>query len=130
MKRDFDLVRKILIDMEGCESGYVGNLEIEGYTEDQILHHVYLMGQANLLEIADITSIGSESPQALPLSITWSGHDFLDAMRDDTIWNKAKEKVLMPAGKAAVGASFSVLLGWLKYQAAEKLGIPPNLTSN
>ena len=75
------------------------------------------------------TSVGY-NPQSVARCLTWAGHDFLDAMRDDTIWKKAKEKVLAPTGKEIVGASFAVLLGWLRYEAAQKLGIPPELTSN
>lgn len=52
--------------------------------------------------------------------LTWAGHDFLDAMRDDTVWKKAKEHVLKP------GASwtFDVLKEWLKAEVKAKLGMP------
>jgi hypothetical protein len=30
--------------------------------------------------------------------ITYAGHEFLDASRSDTVWNKAKEKVLTTTG--------------------------------
>jgi len=45
--------------------------------------------------------------------LTWEGHDFLDAARNDTIWNKAKEKVLKPG----LSWTFSMLLEYLKAEA-------------
>lgn len=52
--------------------------------------------------------------------MTWAGHDFLDSMRDDTIWKKAQEKVLKPIG----GVAFDVLKEWLKAEMRSKLGLP------
>lgn len=43
---------------------------------------------------------------------TWKGHDFLDAAKDDTLWNKAKEKFLIPG----VSFTFDILFQWLKSQ--------------
>ena len=39
------------------------------------------------------------------ISLTWQGHEFLDAARNDTIWRKAKKKVLETTG----GLAFDVL---------------------
>jgi hypothetical protein len=30
---------------------------------------------------------------ALPVTITWAGHDFLDAVRNDTVWAKVKTQL-------------------------------------
>ena len=48
MKRDMDLIRKILLLMEVEPQRKVPG--IEGYTSEQIGHHVYLMMQAGLIE--------------------------------------------------------------------------------
>jgi asparagine synthase (glutamine-hydrolysing) len=49
-----------------------------------------------------------------------TGDDFLDAMKDETIWNSAKENILKPAS----GVAFDVLLEWLKWKMKTKLGMP------
>ena len=47
MKRDMDLVRKILLECEQQESGFPPEkLEIEGYSDAQLGYHVHLMGEA------------------------------------------------------------------------------------
>ena len=104
MKRDMDLVRKILINLEGESSGYAPQeLSIEGYTEEQIGYHVLIMIEARLLEGQEVTDLGSPCPVGMVTRMTWHGHDFLDACRDETRWNKAKGVV----GKIG-GATFEV----------------------
>jgi hypothetical protein len=121
MKRDMNLVREILMWVENQKHGYVnGNPNIEGYSEDEIGYHVYLMYQAGLVNAADTTSMGDKSPNALLLGLTWHGHQFVDAAKDETIWSKAKGTIL----KSSAGVAFDVLYGWLKAEARQRLGLP------
>lgn len=119
MKRDMDLVRSILIFMSQNERGPHIRWEeaLPGYTENQILHHAHLMVQGGLIEAVASRNLGDYIPKATPLSITWTGHEFLDASRDATIWEKAKKHVLKPTG----GVAMSVLTEWLKGQATAAL---------
>lgn len=80
--------------MEAEPTGeFSGSLRIDGYTSDQIGFHVILMMQAGLIEGCDVTTMDSSGPEAIPTTMTWAGYDFLDACRDDTRWNKAKDMV-------------------------------------
>lgn len=117
MKRDMDLIRKILLWMEENDDH---EIEIEGYSDDQVGHHCYLLMKAGLIEAADSSAMDSFAPTAIPLSITWAGHEFLDSAKDNKIWAAAKEKVIGPAG----GVAFAVLLEWLKAEAKRRLGLP------
>ena len=121
MQRDMDLVRKLLLWMESQEHGLNINwkIEIEGYTNEQIGYHAYLMDQAGLISANSTTYMESTSPSAMPMCLTWAGHDFLGSVRDDTIWAKVKTEVLRPAA----GASFPVLIEWLKDKALTGLGV-------
>ena len=83
MKRDMDLIRRILFVMEGYEHGYAPkNFAIENYSEEEVGFHVWLMGDAGLLDVIDSTSHDSISPEAFPLRITWAGYEFLEAARE------------------------------------------------
>ena len=108
MKRDLDLVRKILLVCEEHPNGFAPQeLHIEGYTDDQIGYHVHLAGNAGLLKVADVTHLGSQSPCAIPLSMTWSGHEFLDDSKNETVWEKAKKSV----GSSSFDVLKAVLVG-------------------
>lgn len=120
MKRDMDLVRQILLDATGREYGYVEeNPEIEGYTEDQVDHHIYLMQQAGLVEAADTSTTESDSPTAMLISVTWKGHDFIEAARSDTVWSLAKEKARSVGG----ALTFDLMKELLVATARSQLGL-------
>ncbi len=101
-----DLVRKILFEIESQSSGPSSKrIEIEGYSEDEIEYHLTIMNDAGFFEAAIAKRSGSKYPLIIPTRLTWLGHDFLDASRDETRWNKAKEIVT----KMGSGVTFDVL---------------------
>lgn len=121
MKRDMDLVRKIVFALENHPHGFSPDeLTFEGYSQEQVGYHVYLMIQADLIEGEDASTREFESPQGFASSLTWQGHEFADAARSDTIWNKAKAQVKDKVGTAGLG----LLIEVLKHQAKQALGIP------
>jgi hypothetical protein len=90
MKRDMELVRQILLALEAHASGAApAPFTIAGYDQEVIGHHVYLMAQGELLTAATFSAFG-ESPTAAPGSITWKGHEFLDATRNDKVWRQVR----------------------------------------
>jgi hypothetical protein len=91
MKRDLELVRKILLAMEAHHHGFAPeSFTVAGYDQDVIDHHVWLMEQGGLVTAVDSTVQQAPSPTALPQSITWDGHEFLDAVRNDKVWLRLK----------------------------------------
>ncbi len=54
-------------------------LSVEGFDQEQISYHVYRMGNSNLLVTAVTTNMISRVPSAIPIHLTWKGHDFIDA---------------------------------------------------
>ena len=99
MKRDMDLAREILLKIEESpEATGVGgiDLKIEGRSHEEVAYHVMLLHQAGLIEALDLSD--GEGIDWTPSCLTWDGHEFLDAYRQDTFWNKAKGFVLEKTG--------------------------------
>lgn len=117
MKRNMDLVREIMLWLE---EHHHGQPKIPERDRQEIGYHCHLLMQAGLIDGVVSTYTDDKLPQAIPSSITWRGHEFIDAARDASIWKAAKEKVLGPAG----GVAFTVLLEWMKEEAKRRLGIP------
>jgi hypothetical protein len=91
MKRDMDLVRQILLAMDAHTHGFApAPFTIAGYDQDVIGHHIWLMEQGHLITAVATTGMSDPSPVAIPLTITWVGHDFLDTVRNDSVWTKVK----------------------------------------
>lgn len=120
MRRDFELIRKILAKVEEMPArGELRRLPIDGYDTDTVTAHVQMLADEGFIE-ANISN-----PRGGQVHITrmmWKGHDFYDAMKDEGIWKKAKDTVLKPVG----GVAFEVLLAWLKAEAVKQLGLPPS----
>jgi hypothetical protein len=95
MKRDMDLARKIMLAVEAEPHGNPAPVvfQIDGYDEETVGYHIYLLGQGGFMDVVDMGCFQDSSPSALPGPLTWAGHDWLDATRNDTIWNKVKSKL-------------------------------------
>lgn len=121
MKRDFDLIRRILLDVESIPPAQQMNCPTyDEFNKDVIAPHVVLLHEAGLID-ASVLKMLSGRYQVKIRGLTWAGHDFLDAIRDDTLWAKAKKTILAPAG----GVAFTVLLEWAKSEVKTRLGLPP-----
>ena len=121
MRRDMNLVREILLAIEKAESGFAPpDIQVQGYSEEIIGYHVYIMMEGGLLKGADVTVRGGKSPQAVPGRLTWAGHEFIDAARDSTRWNRALSLV----GEKAGSVTISVLTELLASLMKSALGLP------
>ena len=96
MKRDFELIRNLLLDIEGEE------VDLSQLTEDQILYHKALLLEAGLAEGPKPhypSAKSTEIPDKVIIrKLTWEGHDFIDGIRDQDRWQKVK-KWIKEAGK-------------------------------
>ncbi len=120
MKRDFELIRKILREVEDSDGlSRLTGFEYDGYDKDVVTEHIEILIEADLLR-GKVTRYLNGSGSAFVTGLTWAGHDFLDSMKDEGIWSKAKDTILKPVG----GVAFDVLKEWLKWQMKQKLGLP------
>ncbi len=110
MKRDMDVVRAIILAANEAEDIVHG---VEGMEPQVFAYHVQLLVEAGLL-VASIQGSGKRpSRVAMVFRLTWSGHDFADSIKEDTVWNKAKEVVMKPMASW----SFDILLDYLNVVA-------------
>ena len=103
MKRDYDLIRQLLLEVAGDS-----DVDLSGFTEDQVKYHRELLIEAGLAEgtIKRSSRSYTEIPDlALINKLTWEGHEFLDQARKATVWNRAKEHL----GKKGLELTFDGL---------------------
>ena len=119
MKRDMDLARLILLKIEetGDDPRLWIDLEIPNYTSESVSYHVMILNEAGLIEACDLSTMGRGNSIWRPKRLTWSGHEFLDAARNESIWNKAKEK--------ATNMNFELLKELLLSMVRQQLGAEP-----
>lgn len=88
MRRDWDLIRDILVTCEDAAPGHL--LQSGDFAEPdkaRLVEHVMLLDQANFLQATRL--LGSE--EFVIQDFNWSGHDLLAQMRSDTWWAKTKK---------------------------------------
>jgi len=83
MKRDMELIRKMVLAVEEGPNGYApDDLRIEGHTAEQLGYHAHLLIQDGFATGPITTHINGSGPSAQITALTWSGHDLADAVRD------------------------------------------------
>lgn len=92
MQRDMDLVRKILFALEAKEhTGATIGLQIGGYTGENIAYHCKMMKENGLIDVYTEQRMGNNQLYCFTVGdLSWAGQDFLDKIRQDTVWNKTK----------------------------------------
>lgn len=85
MKRDMDLIRLLLLDTEGEEKP-----DLSQFSKEQLNYHKALLIEAGLVE--GKVGYGDDVISTVKIiRLTWQGHEFLSAARNNSVWNKAKE---------------------------------------
>lgn len=96
MKRDMELIRKILFYAEenytpGQE--WIRQITIEGYNQETINEHVKLAYENGFFQ--DINTISICGGMCYWVgNLSNEGYDFLDKIRDDTVWNRTKDVIV------------------------------------
>lgn len=125
MKRDMDIIRAIMLQIEqdlglhyvDYNSDFGGkDLTVEGASDEQVYGHLLMLLDSPFLEGERFMS-----GEVRISKITWEGHEFLDSIRDQRVWNKIKagaEKMggvglgfVWQMGKAIITAEIKTRLG-------------------
>lgn len=116
-----ELIRKIALAIEDAPTGYAPDrLNFKGYSAEQVAYHAHLMIQAGLASGHDVTAMGSTSPEAILTSLTWAGHEFAEAARDEARWKKAMGIVHEKGGSVTLSVLTQLLTALMK----GALGLP------
>ena len=87
MERKLDLIRAILLETEQHqEPTKPVALQAPGYAPAQIAYHVRLLHEAGYVDAVDLSNMNELA--WLVKSLTWKGHEFLDATRTSTVWQQ------------------------------------------
>ncbi len=96
MKRDMELIRTLMLRFEewpwrhGTIATFKAddpNLQIDGYTRDEVLYHLGLIYEAGFLKNCGARPLSSYTYCGL----TNQGHDFIDSVRSPEVWQKTTE---------------------------------------
>ncbi|TQS71141.1 DUF2513 domain-containing protein [Ornithinibacillus gellani] len=90
MRRDLELVRNLLLLIE--ENDDCNELDIpQEWNQKVIFYHLKILDQAGFVN--NNTKTAGNKIFFLHASLTWKGHEFLDSIRNNHIWNKTKKGI-------------------------------------
>ena len=92
MKRDMDLIRKIMLRIEEeYVSTAIFNLQVEDYSAEQIATHCKMLYEAGLNSDYKAQYASDELYMFGVGNLSGDGYDYLDKVRDDSVWKKVKD---------------------------------------
>ena len=94
MKRDWDMIRKILTRLEEHSSDQ-GSLRLSDFPENEaasVAYNLELLIEAKIVSGQMSEEITLEPQDFFAERLTWECHEFLDSIRNDGIWKKTKKQ--------------------------------------
>ena len=85
--------------------------KIEGRDPREVFQHVHLLQQAGFVEVFFTAGYNVDVNH-----LTCDGHDFLDAIRDSTVWAKVTKKLKEVGGTASLSTVKALATADLKEQ--------------
>lgn len=120
VKRDLELVRSILLDVEASEPGeLLTRFEYDGKSKAEVLEHLSLLVEAGYLDGKVMAGSKGIPLQAIIHKLTWPGHEFLANAKNDKVWRQ----VMTDVGKTTTAVSMEILKVLLS-KATERLFTP------
>ena len=123
MKLDKELVREILLQVERLTpdpKGWVA-VEFDDRDAEAIDYHVELLVEADYLRAQAVGGVGDETFWLVE-RLAYTGHEFLETVRDGEVWKRTKEGAAK-AGGAGPKLVAQLAAAYAKQVAAEGLGV-------
>lgn len=96
MTRNWEIIREVLLRLESINTpnAYVNANSFDGLPEQEVAYNMRLLSEAGYIDARIMASSSGDGKinAALAIRLTNAGHDLLDTMRNDSVWNKVKEK--------------------------------------
>lgn len=116
MKRDLDLMRQIMLDLEANTSYIIDSLSLypvnDREYQTKIYFHLRLLEDAGYIKLGDVAMMGG-FPNVKIVFITNAGYDFLRLTRDDKLWKLAHPLILKAGAIASITAIEQIITNLL-----------------
>lgn len=131
MIRDMDFIRELLEDISKGKDNFSLNFSYEednpledpaNNTDKKTIYHLDLMKEANLITWTGRHCYFDSTQCYYNVQLTWEGHDYYNAVRNNTVWNKVKNH-LKSYHFRIEEASFEIIKGIANQKLKEWLGL-------
>ena len=141
MKRDLELIRNILLTLEADDFSQIKRYSVDSFIPDdlsteiesddprvnspymqefnRISYHIELLLDEGFIEAESIPIMRTTHNDYIITRITSRGHNYLDSVRNDTVWNQTKAKL----GDLASSVTLSTITDVAQTLVRQMLGI-------
>lgn len=107
MKRDLDLMRDILLRIEAFDPKCGHAIRLRTFKDlcddlPTLSLQIELLADAGFIEIESESIIGNYTKDFIISRITFAGYEYLDSVRNDTIWKSVKKRLSGIGGEASM----------------------------
>lgn len=119
MKRDWELVRRILFRAEAAQDHSLSSSDLVDAQHDEpsVAAHLVLLDEAGLIHASVLSAERHGALTGVVERLTWDGHEFLETIRSDTVWSKTMDKIRKHGGAATLeivkGVATAIVKGML-----------------
>lgn len=122
VKRDMDVIRAIIAEVESWPDLTPRLIMLDGYSDEVVNAHVGMMAAADLIRVQDVIPHGAGDRYTVS-DLTWAGHEFAAAIRNDTVLNRLKTGLGEEFAKLPLQLVAKLSLAVAEAWAKEKLGL-------
>jgi len=98
MKRDLDLIRQVLLQIEALPAGPPAQYRTSEIDDPVLLAHFELVIAAGLVDGKIARSQGMRGDVISISGLTWEGHEWIEMVRSQAAWNEIKSTLLENGG--------------------------------
>jgi|SRR5512132_337393 hypothetical protein len=121
MKRDLDLVRQVLLQIEALPAGPPAQYRTSEIDDPVLLAHFELVIAAGLVNGKIARSQGVRGDVISISGLTWEGHEWIEMVRSETMWDETKSTLLENGGVLTFELTKAVASKLLR----ARLALPP-----
>lgn len=96
MERDMDLIREILLRVNGDATLNGSRFEVfntadfPNHTQEKIAYHIDLLFEAGFVKGLETL----DAPAPAISRLTWEGHEFLGSISDPGVWERVRQQIV------------------------------------
>lgn len=97
MQLNHDCVRDVLLYVEENANYNVristNSIKLKDYSIEEIVYTIEKLSEADFLNMTSVSTMGKQIPGYIVKSITYKGHEFLDNIKDNSVWSDTKKQL-------------------------------------
>ena len=123
MKRDLDLVRQLMLQIEALPAVPPVQYRMGEVEDPVLLKHLEMLIAAELVN--GKISHGSRGDVITISGLTWEGHEWIEMVRSQAVWNQTKSELLDRGGAMTYELTKAVASKLLRARLGLPSGAPP-----